>query len=182
MTLRFHSLWWLLLSMLHFFSLHAQPFHTNARIEDRAFDQVVRKYLQFTVPVIDVDSLYRLMHSNVEDIYILDARAKEEYEVSRIPHAQYIGYPRIDEDVLSHIPKDSKIIVYCSIGYRSEKIGEQLCQMGYRRVYNLYGSIFEWVNRGYPVVDSRGDTVRRVHTYNRKWSRWVLNTAYEKVY
>jgi len=145
MTPYFRHYLWLLLWAPYFFSLHAQPFQTHARIEDDAFDRVVRKYLDFSVPLIDVDSVYRYIQRDVKGIYILDARAREEYEVSHLPHAEWIGYPHIE-------------------------------------VYNLYGSLFEWINRGYPVVDLRGDTVRRVHTYNRKWSRWVLNSSYEKVY
>jgi len=182
MTPYFRHYLWLLLWAPYFFSLHAQPFQTHARIEDDAFDRVVRKYLDFSVPLIDVDSVYRYIQRDVKGIYILDARAREEYEVSHLPHAEWIGYPHIEQSTLARIPKDSVVVVYCSIGYRSEKIGEQLRRMGYHRVYNLYGSLFEWINRGYPVVDLRGDTVRRVHTYNRKWSRWVLNSSYEKVY
>ena len=83
---------------------------------------------------------------------------------------------------MSGIKKDQKVVVYCSIGYRSEKIGEQLQQLGYKDVHNLYGSIFEWVNAGNEVVDAKNNKTRKVHTYNRKWSQWVEDGKAEKVW
>ena len=50
--------------------------------------------------------------------------------------------------------KSDTIVLYCSIGYRSEKIGEKLVEMGYGHVFNLYGGIFEWVNRDLPVYNA----------------------------
>ena len=40
------------------------------------------------------------------------------------------------------------IIVYCSIGVRSEDIGEKLKELGYTKILNLYGGIFDWKNKG----------------------------------
>jgi hypothetical protein len=72
--------------------------------------------------------------------------------------------------------------VYCSIGYRSEKIGEQLQKLGYKNVYNLYGSLFAWVNRGYEVVDINNKSTYTVHGYDAKWAKWITNKRYKKVY
>jgi len=84
--------------------------------------------------------------------------------------------------VVSDIDKETTLVVYCSIGYRSDKIGGQLKKAGFNRVFNLYGSIFEWVNRGYTVVDKAGHPTNRLHTYNKHWSRWVDNPKIEKIY
>lgn len=80
------------------------------------------------------------------------------------------------------IPKDAKIVLYCSVGYRSEKIGEKLQKMGYTDVNNLFGSLFEWVNRGYKVVDKDGNETQKVHTYNKDWSQWVDETKAKKTW
>ena len=80
------------------------------------------------------------------------------------------------------VPKDSTVVLYCSIGYRSEKVAEELRERGFTKVYNLYGSIFEWVNQGLPVVDTTGEQTRKVHTYNAKWGRWVDKKQAEKVW
>ena len=107
---------------------------------------------------------------------------KIEYEVSHIPGAQYLGYNDFDVNRIGKIPRDAKIVLYCSIGYRSEKIGERLKRSGYTNVYNLYGSIFDWINRGNVVVDKNGQPTKRVHTYNRNWSKWVDGQKVEKIW
>ena len=145
---------------------------------DDAFDQKVRTLINFSVPTIDVDSLRTIQ----KEVYIFDAREREEFEVSHIPGAMYIGYNEFNTDIVAHIPKSAKIVVYCSIGYRSERISNTLVQAGYQNVHNLFGSIFEWTNRGYPLVRENGSKTDSLHTFNRKWSRWVDNTRIKKVW
>jgi hypothetical protein len=72
--------------------------------------------------------------------------------------------------------------LYCSIGYRSEKIGEKLKDAGYTNVQNLFGSIFEWVNQELPVENSKDEIVKKVHTYNRLWGKWVDKKKTERVW
>ncbi len=142
------------------------------------FDQRIKNLINFDIPVIGVDSVY----SNIEKFVFVDTRERDEYEVSHIPNAHYSGYDDFDLSNLMHIDKDSEIVVYCSIGYRSEKIGKKLKKAGYKNVYNLYGSIFEWVNRGYPIVDTSNQRTRRLHTYNKIWSKWVDNPDILKIW
>jgi 3-mercaptopyruvate sulfurtransferase SseA len=77
-------------------------------------------------------------------------------------------------------PKQSNVVVYCSVGYRSERVGEKLLGAGYQHVHNLYGSLFEWVNEGNPVVDKQEKPTQRVHAYSRLWGVWLKRG--EKVY
>lgn len=77
------------------------------------------------------------------------------------------------------IAKDANIVVYCAVGSRSEKIARELKEMGFENVSNLYGGIFEWVNRGYEIVNDTGET-DTVHAYNRFWGFWLQEG--EKVY
>jgi rhodanese-related sulfurtransferase len=113
---------------------------------------------------------------------ILDAREREEYDVSHIPNALYFGYKKPQYDILDDVDKDEILIIYCSIGYRSEKLGEKLKKKGYKNVLNLYGSIFEWANEGYPLVDSNNQPTDRIHGYNKKWSKWVDNDELDVTY
>ena len=71
--------------------------------------------------------------------------------------------------------------MYCSVGYRSERIGEKLIKEGYSNVFNLYGGIFDWVNNDNPVYDFN-EKVYKVHAYNKDWGKWVENESCEKVY
>ena len=147
-------------------------------VSSPAFDKKISETIHFTVPTIGVREL-----KNIQDeVHIFDAREWKEYEVSHIKGAHYLGYDNFDTARLAGIPKDAKIVLYCSIGYRSEKIGEKLQKMGYSQVYNLYGSIFEWVNEGFPVVGIDEKPTQKIHTYNSKWSQWVDNDKAEKVW
>jgi len=147
-------------------------------IKDPVFDKKISRTISFTIPTIGVDELKAVD----EPVFILDAREKEEFEISHIPNARYIGYKNINEDILADIPKTSRVVLYCSIGYRSEKIGEKMKKKGYSNVYNLYGSIFEWINQGNTLVDAQGQVTSRIHTYNQNWSQWITNEEAEKVW
>jgi rhodanese-related sulfurtransferase len=143
-----------------------------------AFDQKVINTIRFSVPVISVDEL----NDKKQKLRIFDARERAEYDVSHIPGAVFVGYQQFNQKIFDALPKDTPIVLYCSIGYRSEKIGEKLLKQGFTKVYNLYGSIFEWVNKGYPVVNPQGTTIAKVHTYNKDWSRWVDAKKIEKIW
>lgn len=109
------------------------------------------------------------------DAVLLDTREKEEFDVSHIPNAIFSGYKDFNTDALKDLSKTDTIVVYCSVGYRSERIGEKLQKMGFSKVFNLYGGIFEWKNTGNEVVNAQGLTTEKVHTYNKKWSQWLTH-------
>jgi len=150
-----------------------------ARTTNASFEKKIDKLLSESVPFQYVGDL---TEEKMKEFVVLDAREKEEYDISRIPGAQYIGYDHPDYSAVANVDKDTPLLVYCSIGYRSEKIGEKLEKQGYTNVYNLYGSIFEWVNQGKPIVGSSGDKTTNIHTYNKKWSKWMINPDYEKTW
>lgn len=147
-------------------------------VKNAEFGKMIDSYLQFTVPVISCEKLFE----NLDSFTILDAREENEYAVSHLRHAVPVGYDDFKLNLLDSIEKDKPIVVYCSIGYRSEKIAERLKRNGFSRVYNLYGSIFEWLNQGYPVYDESQIPVLKVHTYNRKWSKWIERPQIEKIW
>ena len=168
----------LALSVLLSTSSCAQLPATRPHVESATFDKMIGRTISFSVPTMGVAEL----KATKEPVYLLDAREVEEYEVSHIPNAIHVGYDHFDATQLAAIPKDAKVVLYCSIGYRSEKIGEQVAALGYTNVHNLYGSIFEWVNQGNTVVDNKGQATQKVHTYNRVWSVWVDGAQAEKVW
>lgn len=142
------------------------------------FGAEIDRYLSGSVPLIDVETL----HSDYPSFLLLDAREFEEYEISHLPGAMYVGYDEFDVESLEGFEKHTPIVVYCSIGYRSEKIGERLLAFGFTNVQNLYGSIFEWANRNYPVDDIKGQRTNKVHGYNKAWSKWLSNPNIERVW
>lgn len=156
----------------------AQVPEERPQVENPAFDKKLVKLLQFSVPLIGVEELRNIQR----EVYIFDTREWREYEVSHIEGAKYLGYADFDAKRLQEIPKNAKIVLYCSVGYRSEKIGERLQKMDFENVYNLYGSIFEWANEGYPVVDAKGKTSNKMHTYNKSWSKWLNAEKITKIW
>jgi rhodanese-related sulfurtransferase len=107
---------------------------------------------------------------------LLDARETAEYKVSHIKNAMHVGYDHFDlNTVLKAIPDTSKtIVVYCSVGIRSEDIAEQLKKKGYTNVYNLFGGIFEWKNNNFSVFNSEEKETELIHAYSEDWSKWLL--------
>ncbi len=159
-----------LLFMLGFGSCEAQ-------VSSGAFSVLLKSKIKKTVPVVYVGDLAK---KNLNDYTVLDAREKREYEVSHLKNAQWVGFDDFDISRLKGIKKDDPIVIYCSIGVRSEKIGEKLQAAGYTNVKNLYGSIFEWVNQGNTVYDRSGQATPKVHAYNKTWGVWLKKG--EKVY
>jgi rhodanese-related sulfurtransferase len=157
------------------FFLLSFPLFSLGQIKNIEYKNMLDSIYEHTVPLMTVDSLYHLKKT-----FILDTREQKEFDVSHIKNARNVGYVWFDMRKVYDIPKDATIVLYCSVGYRSEKIGEKLIKNGYKHVYNLYGSIFEWVNEGYPVYKTNGVQTAEIHTYNEKWSKWVIKGA--KVY
>jgi len=133
------------------------------------FNKKVATTLSHTVDFISPAELSQ----SKDQSYIIDTRELEEFKISHIPSAHYASYNDFDIEPFLDLPRDTTVVVYCSIGYRSEKIGEILLEAGFTKVFNLYGSLFEWANQGYPMVDQAGEPTSKVHTYNKKWSQWV---------
>lgn len=144
---------------------------TTGKVENPAFDEKIISLLNFSVPVISVKDFVQIK----DNCIILDAREKEEFELSHIPGAKFIGYNKPDYSILEDVEKDQTIIVYCSVGYRSEKVGEKISDKGFKKVYNLYGSIFEWANQGFKLENSKSKSTQKLHGYNKAWSKWVTN-------
>ncbi|MCR4289511.1 MAG: rhodanese-like domain-containing protein [Candidatus Scalindua sp.] len=104
-----------------------------------------------------------------QSIFLIDARAKDEFQVSHISGAKNIPYN--SKDPLKHwtnIQPDVPIVVYCSVGYRSSILAKKLQTLGFKDVYNMEGSIFKWANEGRPLVQGQ-TTVHKVHPYNTRW-------------
>lgn len=145
-------------------------------IDDR-FDHKLQRLLSFSVPVISPADA----HEQRDSVVFLDSREYEEYTVSHIPSAVHVGYDDFDINEIKY-HKNQPIVVYCSVGYRSEKIAERLIKAGYTDVRNMYGSLFEWANCGLPVINAQGMPTDTIHTYNRRWSKWLTHPDKVKVW
>ncbi|MEO0733067.1 MAG: rhodanese-like domain-containing protein [Bacteroidota bacterium] len=117
----------------------------------------------------------------LENALFLDAREPAEYTVSHLPGARLLGYDRPDYAVLKNVDKDRPLVVYCTVGYRSERAAQQLRKRGFTQVYNLYGSLYAWALADLPLENAQGPT-NQLHTYNKKWGTFVPDSLGEKVH
>ncbi|WP_373524235.1 rhodanese-like domain-containing protein [Aquiflexum sp.] len=132
-----------------------------------AYKTLLKGYYDKDFPVVYPDQ-----KEVMESAVFLDTREKEEFEVSHLKGAKWVGYETFSMASLHDIPKNQPIVVYCSIGARSQEIGKRLKSAGYQEVYNLYGGIFHWVNEDNPVFINEEET-EEVHAYSQLWGIWL---------
>ncbi len=143
---------------------------SSATFGQKKLDKLLQSYNKNNVPYMYVDSLAKT------NAILLDAREEKEYQVSHLKNAICVGYDNFNiEKTINKLPKDknAKIVVYCSLGIRSETVAYKLIKAGYANVYNLYGGIFEWKNANFKVIDTLGKPTENVHTFNKEWSKWL---------
>ena len=115
------------------------------------------------------------------ELLIFDTRPLEEYNVSHIP-----GAIQIEPDItpehftakLAESLKNKRIIVYCSVGWRSSRLGTRLedaaLSAGAASIQNLEGGLFRWHSDNRPLVNPSG-TTSNIHPYNPYWGRLIEN-------
>ena len=147
--------------------------------QDKKLDKLLHKWNKNNIPYVSVEELAK----KKDTLVVLDSREKEEFDVSHLKDATFVGYNNFDiNSTLKKLPKDktTAIVVYCSLGVRSEKIAKKIKDQGYSNVYNLYGGIFEWKNKNLQVQDTLGNSTEKVHAFNKHWGKWLKKG--EKVY
>lgn len=155
-----------LLTFVAFFSVNT----LIAQTTDPEYKLLLDSIYDTDVPKVSVKEFINL---NKHELYVLDIREEEEFEVSHLKNARNVGYFWFDMRKVYDIPTDAFIVLYCATGTRSEKIAQKLLHAGYKNVYCLYGGIFEWVNSGQPVYKLNGVQTSEIHTYTKEWARWV---------
>ncbi|MCC6278975.1 MAG: rhodanese-like domain-containing protein [Saprospiraceae bacterium] len=138
------------------------------QVQRGAYRTMLKTLLSHSVPEIGIQQAAK----DSTSVVFLDAREPREFEVSHIAGAIPVGYDHFDINQLPALDKVRPVVVYCSVGFRSEKIAEKLLAAGFQNVSNLYGGIFEWVNQGHHVVNEGGPT-QEVHAYSKSWGIWL---------
>jgi predicted sulfurtransferase len=89
------------------------------------YNDSLNSLYKHTVDLITAVELKALIEKD-QKLVILDTREMEEFEVSHIEGARLIGYNDFDISSIEDVPKRSPIVLYCSLGVRSELVGEKL--------------------------------------------------------
>ena len=137
-----------------------------------SISELLKTYNSGSVPYMSVQELAMPKTTAI----LLDARERSEYEVSHLQNAIHVGYDNFDIETVTEkiTDKSALIVVYCSLGVRSEDISEQLKTAGYTNIYNLFGGIFEWKNNDFTVYNDENKPTENVHAFSAAWSKWLL--------
>lgn len=144
--------------------------YVSAQMIDNKYNRVL-KIIYTDFPTISTSKANEKLKE--EQCIFIDTREKKEFDVSHLPNAIWVGYDDFDIKRLSLIDKTKELIVYCSIGARSQSLGKKLKKLGYQNVYNLYGGIFQWSNEERIIVDHQNKPTKKIHGYNKYWSKWI---------
>lgn len=109
---------------------------------------------------------------DLDHYVILDTRPKAEFKISHIPGALRMGYSPRNPHLLEGLDKDQPVLVYCTIGWRSGKVGKWLQSQGFTQVYNLEGGIISWANAGLTLENAQAPT-EEVHTYGKRFAPFL---------
>jgi adenylyltransferase/sulfurtransferase len=97
-----------------------------------------------------VDELKRRLDRQ-EEIFILDVRNPEEYQICHIPGSTLIPLSQLPQR-FSELDKDGEIVVHCKSGMRSLKAQQFLRDRGFRNIKNLTGGIMAWADKVDPTM------------------------------
>ena len=120
------------------------------------------------VPRMSTAELAAALAADPARVLVLDARAADEFAVSRLPGAHLVGSDADTAARLAAAAPGARVVVYCSVGYRSAALVDRLRERGHADAVHLEGSIFRWAGEGRPVYRD-GTRIEQVHPYDDRW-------------
>lgn len=122
-----------------------QKQHTSAFI--KLVDKIKPQIKELTVA--DLNKKINSQHR----FYLIDVRERDEFQQGSIVHAIPLSKGIIERDIEKYIPDfEVEIVVYCSGGFRSCLVADNLQKMGYSQVASLQGGLRAWLEAGYPLI------------------------------
>jgi len=151
------------------------PAEMGQKTTNSAYDKFLQNELSSAVPILTCQQLFEMLQKRTSrnQLSLLDGRSKAEFEVSHLQSAQRVGFKDFSNELVWSINRNSILVVYAASGQESEELGKRLRDMGFKNVYNLYGSIMEWVNQGYPIVDKNNQPTTKVHVGIKKRAKFL---------
>ena len=117
----------------------AQALSRAEKLEGRLRVAVLKATKDLKSPVIKALELLAILEDT--NLVLIDVRQPPEQEVSMLPHA--ITPAEFAARFRRGIPKEKRLVVYCTIGYRSGKYAEELAKQGIK-ADNLEGGVLAW--------------------------------------
>jgi adenylyltransferase/sulfurtransferase len=103
-----------------------------------------------TANEITVDELKQRLDRR-ENVFILDVRNPEEYQICKIAGSTLIPLPSLPQR-FRELDPERELIVHCKSGLRSAKAIQFLREQGFRKLVNLKGGILAWADRIDPTM------------------------------
>lgn len=97
-----------------------------------------------TITVLDL----KAMQDGGDDIFLVDVREPNEYEIVSIPGATLI--PKgdfLNGSALERLPQDKKIVLHCKSGVRSAEALAVVKNAGFADAVHVGGGVLAWVNQ-----------------------------------
>ncbi len=95
-----------------------------------------------------------------EDVVLIDTRNTYENKIGMFDGAidlELDDFQELPEKLMKQeIPKDKKVLIYCTGGIRCEKVMPKMLEMGYKHVYQLSGGIIQYMME-YPNTHFKGE-------------------------
>ncbi len=81
-----------------------------------------------------------------EELFILDVRNPEEFQICRIPGSTLLPLPSLPQR-FAELDREREMVVHCKSGVRSQKAIQFLREKGFGKLTNLKGGILAWAER-----------------------------------
>ena len=121
--------------------------------------------LEFSdLPEFSNQALLDLTNDQRAGHIVVDVRSPAERNISIIEGS--IDQAHFERNLDAYQKK--KVVVYCTIGYRSGYYAKALRQQGLD-AYNLSEGILGWIQAGGLLVNTDGQITPKVHVYSRPW-------------
>jgi adenylyltransferase/sulfurtransferase len=89
----------------------------------------------------------KAMLDRKDDIFLIDVREPNEYEIVSIPGATLIPKDQfMNGSALEKLPQDKRIVLHCKSGVRSAECLAVVKNAGFSDAVHLGGGVLSWVN------------------------------------
>lgn len=103
------------------------------------------------VSVTDAQKLI-VEHQGNSEFELLDVRTSQEFNQAHIKGARKIDFyaPDFAKNIQS-LDRNKTYLVYCRSGNRSAKTLALMEQLGFKKVYNMQGGVYDWHQQRLPL-------------------------------
>ncbi|MFD6095984.1 adenylyltransferase/sulfurtransferase MoeZ [Nocardiopsis flavescens] len=104
---------------------------------------------------ITAGELKDLLDSKPDDVFLVDVREKNEYEIVSIPGATLIPKGEfLNGKAFEKLPQDRRVVLHCKSGVRSAEALAAVKAAGFADAVHVGGGVLAWVNQVDPSLPS----------------------------